>query len=84
MITRHQVYRLKYNQLLIGPNKQVAQFLDYAGFIRGKPKRLELRMVPSGALESTHIDNVLNDWSVATPEQTETVNLLFNPFDDNF
>lgn len=83
-MTRHQVYRLKYSQILIGPNKQVAQFLDYAGFIRGRPKRLELRMVPSQALESHHIDDILKYWSVASPEQVETVNLLFNPFDDNF
>lgn len=83
-MTRHQVYRLKYNQLLVGPNKQIAQFLRYTGYVRGRPKRLEIRMVPTQALESTHIDNALRDWEAATPEQVETLNLLFNPFDDAF
>lgn len=84
MMTRREIYTLKWGQYLIGPKMTFGRYLRGSAFCWGRPTRIEFQMGPNGALESYHISDVLKDWQIATPEQMATIDLLFNPIDDFF
>lgn len=78
MLTRRDIYTLSYRTILIGPQLTFGRFLKGAGYVRGRPTRVELAVGPNGALESFHISDIMASWSVAKPEQIATIELLFD------
>lgn len=84
-MTRRELYTLKTGDILIGPLATTARFWKHDRFVRGRPKYVELQMLPTYALESWSIDHLLDGrWVVATPEQAETIKLLYQPIDNLF
>lgn len=84
MLTRRELYTLDYGTMLIGPNNTFGRYLRGCSYVRGRPTRVELGVGPNGAIESWDVYDLLEDWSIASEAQAETINLLFNPFDDAF
>lgn len=84
-MTFRQARTLKWGQLILGPYNRIFQFQKQTQFVRGRATYVELRAVPSGAIELTHIRNLTDDaWKVLDSTEVGTINLLFNPLDDYF
>lgn len=66
-MARHEVYSLRYKDLLIGPNGAAARFIKFESYTsRSKPNAILLEMVSTGALECSHISNILAQWRLAS------------------